>query len=145
MLRILRKCRTVSAKFESPYYSVTYEHYQKVPTVSAQLPIEPDTLVNYLSYGMFKMRVDVEAETKRVFYERACIQDNWSVRVLKRQISSLYYERAALSHDEAKLAKLTQEGIDKAPPTFDVRDPYVFEFLGLKSQEVMSESHLEAH
>ena len=26
---------------------------------------------------------------------------------------------------------------------FNIRDPYVFEFLGLKPKEVMSESHLE--
>ena len=32
-----------------------------------------------------------------------------------------------------------------AEPSVSVRDPYVFEFLGLKSKEVMSESHLEDH
>ncbi len=66
---------------------------------------------------------------------------------MRRQIASLYFERSALSRDREKLARLTHAGAgtgaDAAEPQFTIRDPYVFEFLGLKSREVMSESHLE--
>lgn len=81
--------------------------------------------------------------TKRAFYELECIRGNWSVRELKRQIASLYYERAGLSTNPAKLAARAHAGTEPAPATLTVRDPYVFKFLGLRPQEVMSESQLE--
>ena len=65
------------------------------------------------------------------------------MRELKRQIASLYFERSGLSHDQAKLGKLAQAGAEPADPRLAIRDPYIFEFLGLKPREVMSESHLE--
>ena len=81
--------------------------------------------------------------TKRTFYEMECIQGNWSVRELRRQIHSLYYERSGLSTNKQKLSELAQQCAERAVPALSVRDPYIFEFLGLTPQEVMSESHLE--
>ncbi len=80
---------------------------------------------------------------KRAFYEVECLRGNWSVRELRRQINSLYYERTALSTDKKKISALTQKNAEHAVTTLAIRDPYVFEFLGLKPAEVMSESHLE--
>lgn len=70
------------------------------------------------------------------------------MRQLKRQINSLLYERSQLSTDPQKLAENTaQSNAAVATPfesrQFPIRDPYVFEFLGLRPREVMSESHLE--
>jgi len=87
--------------------------------------------------------VDLDDDLKRTFYEIECIRENWSVRELKRQINSLYYERSGLSKDKTKLAALVQEGVETVEPKLAIRDPYIFEFLGLKPKEVMSESHLE--
>jgi hypothetical protein len=78
----------------------------------------------------------------RTFYETECIRGNWAVRELKRQIASLYFERAGLSRDKTKLAKLAQANAEPAEPRLAIRDPYIFEFLGLQPREVMSESHL---
>jgi predicted nuclease of restriction endonuclease-like (RecB) superfamily len=36
--------------------------------------------------------------------EIECIRGNWSVRELKRQIGSLYFERTGLSTNKGKLA-----------------------------------------
>lgn len=99
-------------------------------------------LITRLSYSHFDELVDIDDATKRTFYEVECIRGNWSVRELKRQIDSLYHERSGLSLDKKKLAKLTQQGAE-LQPSFNIRDPYIFEFLGLKPAEVMSESHLE--
>ena len=96
-----------------------------------------------LSFSHISELITIENDTKRVFYEVECIRGNWSVRELKRQIGSLYYERSGLSKDKKKLADLVQSGAESADPKLMVRDPYIFEFLGLKPKEVMSESHLE--
>ncbi|MBW1706503.1 MAG: DUF1016 family protein [Deltaproteobacteria bacterium] len=116
---------------------------QKVRTVSAQLAIAPEKLLGSLSYSHFELIVALDDDLKRAFYEIECIRGNWSVRELKRQINSLYYERSELSKDKTKLAALARKGAETAEPRLAIRDPYIFEFLGLKSKEVMSESHLE--
>ncbi|MEF8756429.1 MAG: PDDEXK nuclease domain-containing protein [Accumulibacter sp.] len=100
-------------------------------------------VLSRLSFSHIVELLQCDDTTKRAFYELECIRGNWSVRELKRQIASLYYERSGLSTDKAKLAALAQEDAERAEPTLTIRDPYVFEFLGLKPQEVMSESHLE--
>ncbi|MCK5229931.1 MAG: DUF1016 family protein, partial [Desulfobulbaceae bacterium] len=96
-----------------------------------------------LSYSHIDLLVDIDDDIKRLFYEVECIRGNWSVRELKRQIGSLYYERSGLSKDKKKLAELAQSEAEAAEPKLVIRDPYIFEFLGLKPKEVMSESHLE--
>jgi len=120
-----------------PAKSQTSPPIQKQPTTQA---IE---LIQKLSFSHFAELIVISDETKRLFYEIECIRGNWSVRELKRQISSLYYERSGLSKNKRKLAELAQKGAEMAETRLAIRDPYVFEFLGLKSGEVMSESHLE--
>lgn len=100
-------------------------------------------VLNRLSFSHIAELLQCDDATKRAFYELECIRGNWTVRELRRQIASLYYERSGLSKDKAKLAALAQEDAERAELTLAIRDPYVFEFLGLKPQEVMSESHLE--
>jgi predicted nuclease of restriction endonuclease-like (RecB) superfamily len=117
---------------------------EKVGTLSPQLQIAPEQLIQRLSYSHLELIVDLDDDLKRAFYQIECMRGNWSVRELKRQINSLYFERSGLSRDKEKLATLTQEGAEAAEPKLAIRDPYIFEFLGLKAKEVMSESHLEA-
>ena len=64
-------------------------------------------------------------------------------RELKRQIDSLYYERTGLSRNKKKLTKLANTKAEQTESHLTIRDPYIFEFLGLKAKEVMGESHLE--
>jgi len=116
---------------------------EKVGTASPQLQIPPDKLINRLSYSHLELIVDLDDELKRVFYEIECIRGSWSVRELKRQIAGLYYERSGLSENKEKLAELVRSGAEPAEPELAVRDPYIFEFIGLKPQEVMGESDLE--
>jgi len=103
-----------------------------------------EELVNKLSFTHLAELINLEDKTQRYFYETECIKGNWSVRELKRQIHSLYYERSGLSTDKKKLTESIQQKAETTNSRLSVRDPYVFEFLGLKSEEVMSESHLEA-
>lgn len=111
--------------------------------MSAQLHLSAEKLLFNLSYSIFKLLTDIDDNTKRAFYEIECIQGNWSVRELKRQINSLYYERSGLSINKEKLSELANQSAEKVNSKLTIRDPYVFEFLGLKAKEVMSESHLE--
>ena len=86
---------TVSALLNDGGHSCSSE--QKMPTVSALLSSVKDNVITRLSYSMFKELMYVEDITAQNFYETECIRGCWSVRELKRQIGSLYYERTALS------------------------------------------------
>jgi predicted nuclease of restriction endonuclease-like (RecB) superfamily len=100
-------------------------------------------LLESLSFTHLEQLIATADPLKRAFYEIECIRGNWSVRALKRQISSLCFERSGLSLDKDKLAVMANELAEKAEPRLEIRDPYVFEFLGLKSKEVLAECDLE--
>lgn len=101
-------------------------------------------VISRLSFSHLIELIAIEDSTKRQFYEIEAMQAQWSVRELKRQINSLYYERSDLSSKKTQLQQLANQNAEQNSPGLVIRDPYVFEFLGLKPQEVMSESHLEA-
>jgi predicted nuclease of restriction endonuclease-like (RecB) superfamily len=117
--------------------------HAKVGTASPQLHPEPQTLLNRLSYSQFDLLVDIDDEIKRAFYEIESIKGGWSVRELKRQINSLYYERSGLSNDKQALSKLANLQSEQQTITTVIKDPYVFEFLKINARDIMSESHLE--
>ena len=114
----------------------------KVGTASPQFDRPASQLISRLSYSHLEQIVDLDDETQRAFYEAEAMQGNWSVRELKRQIGSLYYERSGLSKNKQKLSELAHDGAEQNSD-LNIRDPYIFEFLGLTPTEVMSESHLE--
>ena len=115
--------------------------------LSAALPSPPaETLLTRLSYSHLELLVEQEDALKRRFYEVEALRSNWAVRELRRQINTQYFERTSLS---TRITKTTARGsrLKKAAPSqgpaLVVRDPYVFEFLGIKAQEAMSEARLE--
>ena len=112
-------------------------------SLTPQSSIDGKMIISKLSFTHINELIAIDEPTKRAFYEIECMRGNWSVRELKRQIGSLYYERSGLSFDKAKLSELANESTEQKT-TLNIRDPYIFEFLGLKPAEVMSESHLEA-
>jgi len=116
---------------------------EKMRSLIALSEIDPDSLLNRLSYTHIEQLIAIEDSLKRTFYEIECMRGNWSVRELNRQIGSLYYERSGLSKNKKKLVEMNQAQAEQAPTALVIRDPYIFEFLGIKSKEVMSESDLE--
>ncbi|HEX3128219.1 MAG TPA: PDDEXK nuclease domain-containing protein [Thermoanaerobaculia bacterium] len=114
-----------------------------VRTVSAQSALSPDALWNRLSYSHFELLIGLEDDLRRSFYQAEAIRGQWSVRELRRQIGSLLFERTGLSTDKEKLAELVRQGGETRTPALAIRDPYIFEFLGIKAREVMGESDLE--
>ena len=106
--------------------------------------ISGERLISSLSFTHICELLRCEEPEKRAFYEDQCIRGSWSVRELKRQIGSLLYERSELSINKQKLVEKTHSDTDEsALGQLTIRDPYIFEFLGLTPLEVMSESHLE--
>lgn len=105
------------------------------------------TVSGKLSWSHYCELLSVSDQTKRGFYEKECINSGWSVRELKRQIESSLFERLLLSKGETNkevVMELSQKGIEHIKPEDIIRDPYVFEFLGIPENKPMLESDLEA-
>lgn len=112
-----------------------YLAYEKCQTVSGKL-----------SWSHYCELLSITDENKRSFYEKESINSGWSVRELKRQIDSSLYERLLLSSGDAnkeKVLSLAQKGIEINQPANIIRDPYVFEFLGVPENKPILESDLE--
>lgn len=112
-------------------------------SVTAEFAVPAEKLLNSLSYTHFEQLVALDDPLKRAFYEVECLRGQWSVRELKRQIGSLYFERSALSKDKNALAKHVESFAEPDHPALVLRDPMIFEFLGIRPQDTMLESDLE--
>lgn len=102
------------------------------------------TLSQQLSWSHFIELIVFDDAIKREFYLELCKRERWGVRTLRQRISSMLFERTALSKKPAELIKkelalLKSEGT--VTPDLVFRDPYVLNFLGLK--DTYSESDLE--
>lgn len=111
-------------------------------TLSHQLMTSGKLLVSRLSFSHLREILTVDAPLARYFYEQECIKCTWSVRELRRQISTNLYVRAGISTNPEKMMSLpTMKGHDSN--ALQIREPFTFEFLGLKAQEVVTEHDIE--
>ncbi len=121
---------------------------QIVGTVSPQYKqdnqVPAEKIVNKLSYSHLELLIQIPDLLKRTFYEIATINGCWSVRELKRQINSLYFERSGMSAKPQLLSEITNLKAEILLPTDIVKSVYAFEFLGLNAKNAVEESDLEA-
>lgn len=100
-------------------------------------------ILQHLSFTHISELLSISDPVVRTFYERQAVRGQWSVRELKRQIATLLYERTGLSLDKRAVLEQAQERATATTPADIIRDPYVFEFLGIPPHNVMGESHIE--
>lgn len=109
--------QTVSAKSPPPLFSLPWSHYVEI--------------------------LRVKEDDARSFYEREALAGGWTIKQLKRQIGTQFFERAALSRDKAKMLRKGEKARpeDALLADEEIKDPLVLEFLNLKDE--YSESDLE--
>lgn len=110
----------------------------------SKFSLAPRFLLERLSFTHLVELISISDPLKRAFYEVECIRGNWSVRELKRQIATLYFERSGLSLNKKKLAAMVQGGVETSNTALPIRDPYIFEFLGLRAKDAVAETDLES-
>lgn len=99
-----------------------------------------------LTWTHYNELIIIKDEIKRKFYEKECINSHWSVRELQRQLDTSLFERLLLSDGKAnkeKVLEMSKEGQSLATPSDLIKEPYVFEFLGIKEQKPLLEKDLE--
>lgn len=104
------------------------------------------TLSGQLNWSHICELLTIEDENKRAFYEKEASNSNWSFRELKRQLDSSLYERLLLSSGEVNKEKViaySQKGQKLDVPSDIIKNPYVFEFLGIPERKPILEKELE--
>lgn len=134
---ITKNYATLSNNFIIPMLSIQTECSSK------RFSSPAETIVSSLSFSHFRELLSIEDPLVRFFYETECIRGTWSVRELRRQISTNLHIRIGLSEDKMRVMMSVNHRAEPNHPTLAIRDPYTFEFLGLKPKDVFSENDLE--
>ena len=83
-----------------------YIVYSKSETVSRKFIENKNSPLNWSHYQIL-IRME---KSERQFYEIESIQNNWSVRELKRQFNSALFQRLSLSKNKKEVRRLSKKG-----------------------------------
>lgn len=95
------------------------------------------SLMRQLSWTHFTVLIPINDELKRDFYTEMCRIEKWNVRTLKGKISSMLYERTAISKKPEGLVRHEVDSLrakGSLTPNLVFKDPYVLEFLNLNDR-----------
>ena len=110
-------------------------------TPSHEFVTPANEILAKLSFSHIREIMTQDDPLARFFYETECIKGTWSVKELRRQISTNLYFRSGASQDPKKL--LASIKPEKNSSALTIRQPFTFEFLGLQAKDVITESDLE--
>lgn len=109
-----------------------YEYYPKWSTVSTEL-----------SWAHYQELIRIDRKEEREFYEQESKKSNWGCRELRRQINTKLYDRYLISPDKKLIMEESKKGLIEKQPEELLKNPYIFEFAGLKENRNYLESDLE--
>lgn len=95
-----------------------------------------------LTWTHHRLIMRVENPEARNYYLHETEEQNWSTRVLERNINTSYYQRLLSSQDKKEALKHSST-LEKHTKTDFIKDPYVFEFLNLPQPISATENEIE--
>ncbi|MBQ3335623.1 MAG: DUF1016 family protein [Eubacteriaceae bacterium] len=99
-----------------------------------------------LSWSHYERLIQVENQKAREWYEQEALEQSWSVRTLRRNINTQYYDRMLLSDDKTGVKKEMMEKTSPYQQKYEfLRNPVIAEFLGMEENRVYHESELETN
>ena len=107
------------------------------PTLSDLFVTPAESLISQLSFSHIVEILTVDDPTARFFYETECMNCCWSVKELRRQISTNLYVRCGLSKKPELLLKDRSNNV-----ALSIKEPFLLEFLDLRP-DAFSENDLE--
>ncbi|MDE3975751.1 PDDEXK nuclease domain-containing protein [Glaesserella parasuis] len=118
--------------WEMRQFYVLFPDFPKVRTVFAQL-----------SWSHFQRSLKVSNDKARLYYLKEAAENNWSVRTLDRNISTLYYDRLLASQDQSIVkAEMLEKSVPLQASDL-IKSPTVLEFLNLPTNLAYTETELE--
>lgn len=114
-------------------FYVTFPDLEKWQTLSAKL-----------SWSHFQAVLRVTDEKARLYYLTEASINNWSIRKLDRNISTLYYQRLLSSQLKNDVIDEMEEHTENASSNLEfIKNPYVLEFLNLPNNLSYKEKDVE--
>lgn len=141
-IQVIRIGQTASNQFEGTekqYISIHQTPSDELEHIS----IPAEKLLTNLSYSYLQELASITNLTKRTFLEIEAINNTWSVKELKRQINTLYYERSGISKKPNQLSIIVNQRAERFRVEDMIKSPFSFEFLGFKAKDVVYENDLE--
>ena len=133
------KSATPSHQSTSISPTVSDESSEISAMMSHQFITPAEQIISQLSFSHIREIMTVNDSFARFFYETECMRCCWSVKELRRQISSNLYFRAGVSRKPELLLANTRIN---STPALSIKDPFSFEFLDLRP-EAFTETDLE--
>ena len=98
-----------------------------------------------LSWSHYCELIVLSKDNEKNFYEKEAISSSWSYRELKRQIDSSLFQRLLTegNSNQKKVLELAQKENEINEPKDIIKDPYVFEFLGIPENKPILEKDIE--
>lgn len=118
------------------------QFYKLFPTIVATLSRQSGRCLSWSHYQVLLRVSNVKA---RAWYEHEALEQNWSVRTLDRNVSTLYYDRLLMSKDKAPVvAEMETKTAEFQEKRLEfIKDPVIAEFLELPQDKSFVESDLE--
>jgi predicted nuclease of restriction endonuclease-like (RecB) superfamily len=110
-------------------FYLTYPDFEKCYTLCSKLTWSHNRLI---------MRID--NPQARDFYLKETAENNWSVRLLERNINTFYFQRILSSQEKTLLPVKASEQMQVSD---FIKDPYVFEFLNIEQPHTANEHQIE--
>jgi predicted nuclease of restriction endonuclease-like (RecB) superfamily len=102
-----------------------------------------ESLSHQLTWSHYFEILKADDSLEISFYVKQCEKENWSVRELKRQIKSMLFHRLALSKDKEGILLIAQKGAEIEKAEDIIKEPFMFEFLGIPENNTYLEGELE--
>ena len=138
-----RISQTVSGESEADQIGQSASDESDKRTLVRQGGVQSIAARFQLPWSHYIKLLSLDNQDAREFYEQEALRGGWSVRQLKRQIDSQFYQRTLLSRNKAAMLRKGGEPMssDLVTPEEQIKDPLVLEFLDLKDE--YSEHDLE--
>ncbi len=102
-----------------------------------------ETVSHKLTWSHYFELLKIEDDLAREFYQNQAIKENWTVRELRRQKKSGLFHRIALNKNKEEILELSKQGQIVKSENDLIKDPYVFEFLGIPENYEYTETDIE--
>ncbi len=96
-----------------------------------------------LTWTHIRLIMRIENSEVREYYIKEASEQNWSSRVLERNINTFYYQRLLSSQNKGEALQHSTK-LEKSSSADFIKDPYVFEFLNIPQPINATENKIEA-
>ena len=97
-----------------------------------------------LSWSHYERLIQIPDPTAREWYEREALEQSWSIRTLRRNINTQYYERRLLSADKMSVEAEMMQKTEQYQRKYEfLRNSVIAEFLGMDESRIYHETELE--